>query len=62
MIEEGPFQPKNNVVKVPNGHGLGVTLSSKALAYCHKLFADHGPYNKYHDPDRPGLYRRLPLS
>ena len=62
VIEEGPFQPKNNVVKVPNGHGLGVTLSAKALAYCHKLFADHGPYNKYHDPDRPGLYRRLPLS
>ena len=62
VIEEGPFQPKNNVVKVPNGPGLGVTLSSKALAYCHKLFADHGPYNKYHDPDRPGLYRRLPLS
>ena len=62
VIEEGPFQPKNNVVKVPNGPGLGVTLSSKALAYCHKLFADHGPYNKYHNPDRPGLYRRLPLS
>ncbi len=62
VIEEGPFRPRNNVVPVPTGPGLGVTLSTKALAHCHKLFVDQGPYNKYHDPDRPGVFRRLPLS
>ena len=62
VIEEGPFRPKNNVVRVPMGPGLGVTLSPKALAHCHRLFVDQGPYNKFHDPDRPGVFRRLPLS
>ena len=62
VIEEGPFRPKNNVVKVPSSPGLGVTLSPKALAHCHKLFVDHGPYNKFHDPDHPGVFRRLPLA
>lgn len=62
VIAEGPFRPKNNVVEVPTGPGLGVTLSPKDLAYCHKLFVEHGPYDKFHDPDRPGVFRRLPLS
>ncbi len=61
VIEEGPFRPKHNTVRVPEGPGLGVTLSRSALAHCHKLFVDHGPYNKHHDPDNPGLFRRLPL-
>jgi glucarate dehydratase len=61
VIEEGPFRPRNNVVAVPEGPGLGVTLSAQKLAHCHKLFVDHGPYDKFHDPDRPGILRRLPL-
>ncbi|MGL4439783.1 MAG: mandelate racemase/muconate lactonizing enzyme family protein [Bosea sp. (in: a-proteobacteria)] len=62
VIAEGPFRPRNNVLPVPTGPGIGVTLDRQKLAYCHKLFIDHGPYNKFHDPDRPGIYRRLPLS
>lgn len=62
VIEEGPFRPRNNVVTVPEGPGLGVTLSGTGLAHCHKLFVDNGPYDKFHDPDRPGVMRRLPLS
>jgi len=62
VIEEGPFRPKNNVVKLPNGPGLGITLSRSGLAYCHKLFVENGPYDKFHDPDRPGIFRRLPLA
>jgi glucarate dehydratase len=62
VIEEGPFQPRNNVVPVPEGPGLGVTLSPDRLRHCHQLFLDQGPYNKFHDPDRPGVFRRLPLS
>ena len=61
VIEEGPFRPKANVVPVPSGPGLGITLARDKLAHCHKLYVEQGPYNKYHDPDRPGTFRRLPL-
>jgi glucarate dehydratase len=62
VIEEGPFCPRNNVVDVPTGPGLGVTLSKSGLAHCHRLFVDDGAYDKFHDPDRPGVFRRLPLA
>jgi glucarate dehydratase len=62
VIEEGPFRPKNNLVPVPEGPGLGVTLSQDKLRHLHQLFLEQGPYNKFHDPDRPGVFRRLPLS
>ena len=62
VTEEGPFSPRNNVVRVPEGHGLGVTLSRENLAACHRDFVENGPCNKYHDPVKPGTYRRLPLD
>lgn len=62
VIAEGPFRPRNNVVQVPNGPGIGVTLDKDKLAHCHRLFVEQGPFNKFHDPDRPGVHRRLPLS
>ncbi|MEK1891242.1 MAG: mandelate racemase/muconate lactonizing enzyme family protein [Phyllobacterium sp.] len=62
VIEEGPFSPQNNIVPVPEGPGLGVALDRSRLAACHKDFADKGPKNKYHDPAKPGTYRRLPLN
>jgi glucarate dehydratase len=62
VIEEGPFRPKANMVAVPEGEGLGVTLSRDKLAYCRRLFLEEGPYDKFHDPDRPGRFRRLPLA
>lgn len=62
VIEEGPFNPKNNMVAVPEGHGLGVTLSQSRLARCHERFLREGPYNYFRDPDNPGQYRRLPLQ
>jgi glucarate dehydratase len=61
VIEEGPFHPRANVVQVPEGPGLGVTLSREKLAHCHRLFIEQGPYDKFHDPERPGTFRRLPL-
>jgi glucarate dehydratase len=61
VTEEGPFSPRNNVVRVPEGPGLGVTLSRAKLAACHRDYVENGPKNKYHDPARPGTYRRLPL-
>ncbi|KPL51509.1 chloromuconate cycloisomerase [Prosthecomicrobium hirschii] len=62
VIEEGPLRPRNNLVPVPTGPGIGVTLSPDRLAFCHRHFVDNGPFNKFHDPDRPDRFRRLPLS
>ena len=62
VIEEGPFRPRRNVLPVPEGHGLGVTLSARALRRCHERFLREGPYNHYHDPKAPGKFRRLPLD
>jgi glucarate dehydratase len=61
IIEEGPFVPRNNVVSVPEGPGLGVTLSPDRLVACHRDFVENGPMNKYHDAAKPGTFRRLPL-
>jgi glucarate dehydratase len=62
VIAEGPFQPKNNHVSVPHGAGLGVTLDRARLAHCHRLFCEDGPLDKFHDPTRPSMFRRLPLA
>lgn len=61
VIEEGPFKPQNNLVPVPEGPGLGVTLSPSGLKRCHQRFLDEGPYDEYYNPQRPGEYVRLPL-
>lgn len=62
VIEEGPFNPKHNVVDVPEGYGLGVTLSPDRLKRCHERFLREGAYNYFRDPDDLGRYRRLPLA
>ena len=62
VIEGGPFVPRGNVVRVPEDPGLGIALDRDRLAYCHRHFVENGPMNKYHDPERPGTFRRLPLN
>ncbi len=62
VIEEGPFNPKNNTVDVPEGYGLGVTLSPGRLKRCHERFLREGPYNYFRSSDDPTRYRRLPLA
>lgn len=62
VIEEGPFVPRDNVVAVPEGPGLGVTLSQERMAHCHQMFLEDGPMNKYFQPDRPDDFARLPLA
>lgn len=62
VVENGPFCPRNNVIAVPEGHGLGVTLDRDRLRQCHGDFLEKGPMNKYHDPEHPGSFRRLPLA
>ena len=62
VIEEGPFRPQSNLVAVPEKPGIGVTLSREKLAHCHELFRRDGAYNKFHDPDHPEMFRRMPLA
>jgi glucarate dehydratase len=62
VIEGGPFRQRDNVVPVPEGPGLGVALDRDALACWHRHFVEHGPMDHFHDPARPGRYRRLPLA
>lgn len=61
VIEGGPFRQTNNVVKVPEGPGLGVTLDRSSLERLHRDFVQNGPLDHFHDPMRAGRYRRLPL-
>uniref|UniRef100_UPI001359CDD5 mandelate racemase/muconate lactonizing enzyme family protein n=1 Tax=Geminicoccus flavidas TaxID=2506407 RepID=UPI001359CDD5 len=61
VIEGGPFRQKNDVVRVPDGPGLGVCLDHEALTCWHRHFVDHGPLDHFHDPAAPGWMRRLPL-
>lgn len=62
VIEGGPFRQTNNVVRVPDGPGLGVSLDRASLARWHRDFLENGPLDHFHDPLRPGRYRRLPLA
>jgi glucarate dehydratase len=61
VTEEGPFKPESNVLPVPEGPGLGVTLSPSGLDRCHERFLEEGPYDEFHNPSHPGKYARLPL-
>lgn len=61
VIDGGPYKPRNNVLRVPEGPGLGVALSTSGLKRCHERFLKQGPYDHYHDPANPGMYARLPL-
>jgi glucarate dehydratase len=62
VIAEGPFSPKDNHVPLPEGPGLGVTLDPERLAHCAELLRSRGAPDKYHDPDAPGIMRRMPIA
>ncbi len=62
VIEDGPFRQTNNVVRVPEGPGLGVKLDPAAMNHWHRHFVDNGPMSHFHDPAAPGRFRRLPLN
>jgi glucarate dehydratase len=62
VIEGGPFRQTDNVVQVPEGPGLGVTIDPAAMRRWAAHFREHGPMHHFVDPERPGRYRRLPLA
>ncbi|TVQ56386.1 MAG: chloromuconate cycloisomerase [Rhodobacteraceae bacterium] len=61
VIAEGPLAPRNNVLALPEGPGLGVTLDRDRLAFCARLLVERGAPDKHRDPARPGVHRRMPL-
>lgn len=62
VVKGGPFRQKNNTVRVPEGHGLGVELDPAGMARWAAHFREHGPMSHFHDPAMPGRYRRLPMN
>jgi glucarate dehydratase len=62
VIRDGPFRQRNNVVRVPDGPGLGVELDPDALERWHRHYVDNGPLDHYLDPWGDGHYWRLPLG
>jgi len=42
VVNEGTPVPKNGVVPVPTGPGLGVTLDPRAMKRCHERFLEEG--------------------
>lgn len=62
VVQGGPFKPKNNVVPVPTGPGLGVELDREALKRWHQHYLEYGPMDHYYNPHKPGYFRRLPLN
>ena len=61
VIQGGPFRQTNNIIRVPEGPGLGVDLDSDALQCWHRHYLDNGPMDHFYNPDQPGIFKRLPL-
>ncbi|MCE9592294.1 MAG: mandelate racemase/muconate lactonizing enzyme family protein [Planctomycetes bacterium] len=64
VIRDGNYKPKNNVLRVLEGPGLGVTLDPKGFRRCADRYKKDGPLYQYRDPYAPtrGELRRLPLD
>lgn len=60
VIEEGPFKLVDNVVKVPERPGLGVTLDKKSLEILHKDYINNGSSIMYYNFNNPKKFNRLP--
>jgi glucarate dehydratase len=61
-IEDGPSRQKNNVISIPEGPDLGVTLDRDALNHWHQYLVESGPLDHFLDPTLPGRFRCLPLN
>jgi glucarate dehydratase len=62
VINEGPFRPRNNLVPVPEGHGLGVTLNRRDLKWAHDDIVNNGPIDHFATVDGGERKIRLPLA
>lgn len=62
VIQGGQFKQVNNVIAVPEGHGLGVELDRDALNFFHEKFKTEGAMSHFYDPFNPQKFRKLPLN
>jgi glucarate dehydratase len=64
IVDAGPIAPRDGVIEVSRAPGLGITLDVEAMRRCHAAFRDHGPFDQYDHPARPGTYgpRRLSFN
>jgi glucarate dehydratase len=62
VIAEGPFCPKDSMLDVPEGPGLGVTVVEENVQRGHELFVNDGPMDQYFNFNNPKQYIRVPLS
>lgn len=60
VVDGGVPQPKNNVLSVPDGPGLGVRIDPDRLAECHRHFLEYGPCESISARDAGGKFHRLP--
>lgn len=60
VIEEGVFKAKNNIIRVPEGHGLGVTLNEELLKAAHQHYLDNGPCDEFKRVEESHPYNRCP--
>lgn len=56
VIVGGPLQPRESKLPVPEGFGIAVELDPAAVQRCHGHFREHGPFDPYGHPSRPGRY------
>lgn len=59
VLVEDVLKPHNNVVRVPEGPGLGVHVDQDALRYQHELYLNDGPSVSISRSEK-GLFNRLP--
>ncbi len=62
VIEEGPFSPVDNLLDVPEGHGLGVHIDHENVEYGHKLYKENGPMDQFYNEKTPNEFLRLPVN
>ncbi|MFC9556378.1 mandelate racemase/muconate lactonizing enzyme family protein [Rhodococcus sp. NPDC056960] len=59
VVAENVLKPHNNVVAVPEGPGLGVTIDPAALQKLHQMYLDEGASVSI-SRGKQGLFNRLP--
>jgi len=62
VIDEGPFKPHRDVIPVPKGYGLGVTLNRRDLKWAHDDLVKNGPIDHFATVEGGERKRRLPVA
>jgi glucarate dehydratase len=58
-LEQGHFSPRNDLLPVPTGPGLGVSLDPVAVQRMHEHFLTHGAMGGISDGSYRSRYQRV---